>query len=81
MMRKSSNVIAIGGERMSKRQYSLETLKKMLARAETRYYEETIKPCVPRGYHQPSMKAWLKARERVEDLKRQISEREAERNV
>ena len=65
---------------MGKGHYSLETLKKMLAQAEARYYEETIKPCVPRGYHQPSTKAWERAQERVIKLKREISEREAELN-
>ena len=62
---------------MSKRRYSLETLKKMLERAEARYYEETVKPCVPRGYHQPSTKAWERAEERVMELRREICEREA----
>lgn len=63
---------------MGKRRYSLKTLYKMLERAEKRYYEETIKPCDPRGYHQPSMRAWERAQERVMELKREISVREAE---
>lgn len=65
---------------MGARRYSLTTLRKMLARAETRYFEETVKPCEPRGYHQPSMTAWVKAQERVMELKREIAEREAEQN-
>lgn len=50
------------------------------SRAEMRYFEETVKPCEPRGYHQPSMTAWVKAQERVMELKREIAEREAEQN-
>ena len=65
---------------MGARRYSLTTLRKMLARAEMRYFEETVKPCEPRGYHQPSMTAWVKAQERVMELKREIAEREAEQN-
>ena len=61
-----------------KRNYSLATLKKMLENAETRYYRETVKPCNPRGYHQPSMRAWSEARDRVMRLKQEIAEKEAE---
>ena len=60
--------------------YSLATLKKMLARAEERYYRETVKPCNPRGYHHPSMRAWSEARERVMRLKREIAEKVAALN-
>ena len=50
----------------------------MLERAEKRYYEETAKPYVPRGYHQPSLRAWSEARDRVMRLRSEIAEREAE---
>ena len=63
---------------MAKRKYSLATLRKMLERAEKRYYEETAKPYVPRGYHQPSLRAWSEARDRVMRLRQEIKEREAE---
>ncbi|MBQ9721167.1 MAG: hypothetical protein IJQ98_11600 [Oscillospiraceae bacterium] len=63
---------------MAKRKYSLATLRKMLERAEKRYYEETAKPYVPRGYHQPSLRAWSEARDRVMRLRSEIAEREAE---
>ena len=62
------------------RNYSLATLKKMLARAEECYYRETVKPCNPRGYHQPSMRAWSEARERVMRLKQEIAEKAAALN-
>ena len=60
------------------RNYSLATLKKMLVRAEERYYRETVKPYSPHGYHQPSMRAWSEARDRVMRLRSEIAEREAE---
>ena len=62
------------------RNYSLATLKKMLERAEERYYRETVKPCNPRGCHQPSMRAWSEARDRVMRLKQEIAEKEAALN-
>jgi len=63
------------------RKYSLTTLKKMLERAEERYCRETVKPCNPRGYHQPTMRAWSEARDRVMQLKKEIAERETELNA
>lgn len=63
---------------MTKKRHSLETLQKMLANAEKRYYEETVKPYNPRGYRQPSLRAWNKAQDRVKTLRREIEERKAE---
>ena len=63
---------------MAKRRYALATLKKMLVRAEERYYRETVKPYSPHGYHQPSMRAWSEARDHVMRLRQEIKEREAE---
>ena len=63
---------------MAERRYALATLKKMLERAEERYYRETTKPVMPRGYHQPSMRAWSEARDRVMRLRQEIKERETE---
>ena len=60
------------------RNYSLQTLQKMLERWETKYYEETIKPQNPRGYRMPNMNAWNKARTRVEELKAAIKEKKKE---
>ena len=59
------------------RNYSLQTLNKMLSVA------ETIKPCGNWGDGMrksklPSMKAWNKARDRVEELKRQIEKKKIE---
>lgn len=63
------------------RNYKLETLEKMLAKWETKYYEETVKPYNPRGYKSPSMAAWDKARTRVAELKAAIAEKKKELEV
>lgn len=63
--------------------YRLETLEKMLERAERKYYEETIKPCGNWGDGMrlaklPQLKAWEKANNRVNELKKAIAEKKKE---
>ena len=61
--------------------YKLETLKKMLDKAEEKLYAETIKPVGNWGDGMrlsklPSIAAWEKARDRVDALKQEIRRRE-----
>lgn len=61
--------------------YSLETLKKMLERAESKYAEETVRPCGSWGDGMrlsklPSIAKWERAKARVEELKSAIAEKE-----
>ena len=68
---------------MSKRNYSLTTLKKMLAKAEERYIALTLKPCGNWGDGMrlsklPSITAWERARDRVQELKAEIAKKEQE---
>lgn len=63
------------------RNYSLETLKKMLSKAESKLVEETLKPCGNWGDGMrlsklPSIVKWERAKERVEELKSAIAEKE-----
>ena len=60
------------------RNYSLATLEKMLSKWKTKYYEETAKPYIPRGYRSPSLAAWDKARTRVLELEAAIAEKKKE---
>ena len=63
--------------------YKLETLEKMLSRAKERYYQETAKPCNPRGYKMPNMNAWNRARDRYYELEEaiRIKKKEMEDNL
>ena len=54
------------------RNYRLETLEKMLSKAQERYEQETVKPHVPRRYKMPNTAAWDRARERVFELEEAI---------
>lgn len=65
------------------RNYSLKTLEKMLSRAETKLYEETVKPCgnwgdAMRLSKLPQNKAWERAHDRVDDLKKAIDDKKKE---
>ena len=70
---------------MVKRNYSLTTLKKMLAKAEKQYTSLTLKPCGNWGDGMrlpklPSITAWERAGNRVQELKAEIARREQEDN-
>lgn len=63
--------------------YSLKTLEKMLSRAETKLYEETVKPCGNWGDGMrlsklPQCKTWERAHDRVTELKKAIAEKKKE---
>ncbi|MDO5595039.1 MAG: hypothetical protein Q4G01_09570 [Eubacteriales bacterium] len=68
---------------MAKRNYSLPTLKKMLGKAEKRLIALTIKPCGNWGDGMrlsklPSITAWERVRDRVQELKAEIAKKEQE---
>lgn len=68
---------------MPKRNNSLATLKKMLAKAAERYVTLTLKPCGNWGDGMrlsklPSVTAWERARDRVQELKAEIAKKEQE---
>lgn len=65
------------------RNYSLKTLQKMLSKAESRLYEETKKPCGNWGDGMrlsklPQCRAWEKAYDGVQELKKQIENKKSE---
>ena len=65
------------------RNYSLKTLEKMLERAKEKYEKETVKPHGNWGDGMrlsklPSLKAWERARERVQELETAIAEKKKE---
>ncbi len=65
------------------RNYSLETLEKMLERAKKKYDKETVRPHGNWGDGMrlsklPSLKAWERARERVQELEAAIAEKKKE---
>lgn len=68
---------------MAKRNYSLATLEKMLATAEERYTALTLKPCGNwedgmRLSKLPSITAWERAGNRVQELKAEIAQKKQE---
>ncbi len=65
------------------RNYSLKTLEKMLERAKEKYDKETVMPHGNWGDGMrlsklPSLRAWERARERVQELETAIAEKKKE---
>ena len=63
--------------------YTLETLNKMLDKQEEKYYQLTIKPCGNWGDGMrlsklPSITQWERCEERIKELKEAISKKKQE---
>lgn len=63
--------------------YKNETLKKMHEKAEEKYFQENAKPCGNWGDGMrlsklPSISAWEKAKQRLDDINAEIAKRKKE---